>query len=145
VLVIGAGVAGLAAAGSLAEAGRHVLVLDARHRVGGRVLTCRPAGWPVPVELGAEFVHGSPPELLDIVRAAGLPLQETAGRQWRFWADPAPNGRNGRLEPMPAPSAAYLDFMDRLARAPLDGADRPFAAFVASELPGDEQEEARLF
>src|SRR6185436_17073731 len=57
------GVAGLAAAQRLHSAGRDVLVLEARERLGGRVATLRLPGWPIPVELGAEFVHGRPPEL----------------------------------------------------------------------------------
>jgi monoamine oxidase len=139
-VVIGAGMAGLAAAGALAHAGRRVLLLDARHRAGGRVFTGRPRGWPIPVELGAEFVHGSPPELLDVVRAAGLSLQETVAREWHLRADPA---ADSRLVPAPAQSTAYEDFLKRLARVPLDGADRPFSSFVASELQGPELAEAR--
>jgi monoamine oxidase len=59
VLVIGAGAAGLAAAEALTHAGRSVLVLEARGRVGGRAWTCRMPGLEVPVELGAEFIHGA--------------------------------------------------------------------------------------
>src|SRR5437868_4164591 len=68
VIVIGAGVAGLAAADLLRRAGRSVIVLEARDRIGGRVHTVRPAGWPVPIEAGAEFVHGRPPALLGLLR-----------------------------------------------------------------------------
>ena len=70
VLVVGAGMAGLTAARLLAEAGRKVLVLEARDRVGGRILTLREGNEIV--ELGAEFIHGRPPELWDLVREAGL-------------------------------------------------------------------------
>ncbi|WP_084542242.1 flavin monoamine oxidase family protein [Calidithermus chliarophilus] len=57
-LVIGAGIAGLAAAQDLTAAGHKVRILEARDRVGGRIHTDRDfAG--VPVELGAEFVHTS--------------------------------------------------------------------------------------
>ena len=58
VIVIGAGAAGLAAADVLSRAGRSVLVLEGRDRVGGRVWTRRMAGLALPVELGAEFLHG---------------------------------------------------------------------------------------
>ena len=56
VIVIGAGLAGLAAALTLHEAGLDVLVLEARHRVGGRVRTIR--GFPEGqyAEAGAEFI-----------------------------------------------------------------------------------------
>ncbi len=57
VLVIGAGASGLAAARVLADAGRRVIVLEARERIGGRVWTDR-AFAAIPVERGAEFIHG---------------------------------------------------------------------------------------
>jgi monoamine oxidase len=55
--VIGAGVAGLACARALADAGIDVVVLEARDRIGGRLATVRPPDWPIPVELGANWVH----------------------------------------------------------------------------------------
>jgi monoamine oxidase len=72
VIVVGAGVAGLAAARRLAEAGRAVTVLEACKRIGGRVRTERVGG--VAIELGAEFVHGNPPELCRLIDEAGLTL-----------------------------------------------------------------------
>jgi monoamine oxidase len=75
VLIIGAGVAGLTAARDLTAAGARVLVLEARDRLGGRVMTHHtPDG---PVELGAEFVHGTVEETLSVAREAALPLRET--------------------------------------------------------------------
>ena len=59
VAVLGAGVAGLAAARELRRRGLTVVVLEARDRIGGRILTVRDPRLPVPVELGAEFVHGA--------------------------------------------------------------------------------------
>lgn len=56
-IVIGAGVAGLAAAGRLAAAGMPVTVIEARGRVGGRIHTVRSLEWPLPIEAGAEFIH----------------------------------------------------------------------------------------
>jgi monoamine oxidase len=96
VLIVGAGAAGLAAAERLSKARRSVLILEARGRLGGRVDTRRFRGEPLPVELGAEFVHGRSPEIFEIAREAGLVVDRlpdchriTAGkrlvRQHDYW------------------------------------------------------------
>jgi len=82
VLVLGAGVAGLAAARELSQSGLHVSVIEARERVGGRVYTRRVAGHPLPFELGAEFIHGRPSVSFDIVEQAGLLAYEINGEGW---------------------------------------------------------------
>jgi len=56
VVVIGAGMAGLAAARTLHDAGARVTVIEARERPGGRIFTNRDLG--APVELGAQRLHG---------------------------------------------------------------------------------------
>ena len=76
-LVLGAGMAGLSAARSLAEAGQRVALLEAQPRIGGRILT-RHEGTEV-VELGAEFLHGRAPELWKLVEEAGLATYERIG------------------------------------------------------------------
>ncbi len=83
VLVIGAGAAGLAAARALADAGRRVVVLEARDRIGGRVWTDYAFG-PVPVERGAEFIHGDHGATWAWVRRAGIravPFARWSGRR----------------------------------------------------------------
>lgn len=58
VVVVGAGVAGLAAARALRAAGRAVVVLEGRDRIGGRVVTSR--AWPdLPCDLGASWIQGT--------------------------------------------------------------------------------------
>jgi monoamine oxidase len=76
VVVVGGGVAGLAAATRLASAGRAVTVLEARSRLGGRVYTHTPPGTADPIELGAELIQGQSAEFLDLVERGGLTLQE---------------------------------------------------------------------
>lgn len=56
VIVIGAGVAGLAAARQLSDWGIGVIVLEARDRIGGRVWTDRSLG--LPLDMGASWIHG---------------------------------------------------------------------------------------
>jgi monoamine oxidase len=77
VIVIGAGAAGLMAARELTRARKRVLVLEGSHRVGGRVLTLFETRAGMPIELGAEFVHGDAPtttRLLDEARLATVPV-----------------------------------------------------------------------
>jgi hypothetical protein len=61
-IVIGAGISGLAATLELVRAGRHVLVLDALDRAGGRIWTRRVTPPPSPsplLEMGATWIHGT--------------------------------------------------------------------------------------
>jgi monoamine oxidase len=125
VAVIGAGVAGLSAARDLTAAGLTVDVLEARQRIGGRVLTVHDPSVAVPVELGAEFVHGSAPHTQDLMREASLTLCDVNGDRWESDAT--------GLRPL-------NDFWERLDRVmrrlrPRGRRDRSFAEFLA-ERPG---------
>ncbi|MGB7189146.1 MAG: FAD-dependent oxidoreductase, partial [Acidobacteriaceae bacterium] len=122
VVVVGAGVAGLTAARGLAEAGLSVVLLEAAERVGGRVRTVRLAGSDLPVEAGAEFVHGRPPELLRLIEEAGLTLVEREGKFYSF--------ENERLCAAEWEDSVF-DVLDKL---PEEG-DRPFAEFLAEQKP----------
>ena len=99
VAVLGAGVAGLAAARALAEGGLRAVVLEARDRIGGRIFTVRDDRLALPIELGAEFLHGGAPETMRLVRAAGLVAVDIEGERWR--------AERGRLFPLE-------DFWERL-------------------------------
>jgi monoamine oxidase len=82
-VIIGAGAAGLAAARELIHAGKRVIVLESSGRIGGRIMTRNDTDAGIPVELGAEFVHGDAPEttrLLDQARLATVPV---LGQQYR--------------------------------------------------------------
>src|ERR1700691_5109553 len=121
VLVIGAGMAGLTAARTLAEAGLRVLVLESQNRVGGRILTER-VGDQV-IELGAEFVHGRPPELLALIEEAGLTLTERDGAMLSF-EDGRLTGSGEKerddlfapleeLEDLSGPDLSFAEFLER--------------------------------
>lgn len=79
-IVIGAGLAGLAAGQKLRESGFEVLVLESRDRAGGRVWTDRTLN--TPIELGAELLHGIDANPLErLARSRGLrTVPDTAGR-----------------------------------------------------------------
>lgn len=75
IVVIGAGLAGLAAAQALQRLGHDVLVVEGRDRIGGRVWTSR--HWPdAPLDLGATWIHGTEgnpiTELADAMQARRL-------------------------------------------------------------------------
>jgi monoamine oxidase len=129
VLVLGAGISGLAAAARLAQAGVSVRILEARERVGGRVHSLRGGARPVAVELGAEFIQGCIPELFELANAAHLPVVELGGSRWLF--------RDGEL-------TSARDLLDRAdsaltrlwhGRAPQD--DESMARVLASSHPAE--------
>src|SRR5205085_11050907 len=80
VLIIGAGIAGLAAAAKLSNAGLRVLVLEARDRIGGRVLTVQPADLGVGVEVGGGVVHGRSAQIFDLIKSGGLEGGKSEGQ-----------------------------------------------------------------
>lgn len=129
VLVIGAGVAGLHAGRVLAEAGRRVAILEARGRIGGRIWTqsisLDYAPLPVPVELGAEFVHGLPQETWSLIRQAGLRTFEIDGSSFRF------DGSSlTAASPQQGAADRVLEQMRQWLRAQPSGSDLSFAAYL---------------
>jgi phytoene dehydrogenase-like protein len=92
VLIIGAGAAGLAAWRELHSTGLNAAVLEARDRIGGRILTDHST--PSPVELGAEFVHGKPKAIWSILEKARLEVVESS--------DTLLVSGKGELRPYPA-------------------------------------------
>ncbi len=82
VIILGAGAAGLSAAIELTRAGLVVNVIEARNRIGGRIFTLRDPVCDAPIELGAEFIHGKPPEIWDLLHRSSLHAKEVSGDIW---------------------------------------------------------------
>src|SRR5262245_26891905 len=124
VVVVGAGVAGLAAGRRLTEAGATTAILEARGRIGGRIHTVRDDRTPIPIELGAEVVHGSAPELVEIALQRNLVICDIRGERWsaeRGMLKPFEDGEfwtqlervMGRLDASRTPDRSFQEFLDR--------------------------------
>ena len=120
VLVVGAGAAGLAAADELTRAGRSVLLVEARDRTGGRCLTRRLPGIPVPVELGAEFIHGRPKATLSLLQKANVAAVDSTRTQLI--------ALDGKLQ-----NVNIFAQAQRVARRTPKGSDLSFRAFLARQ------------
>lgn len=132
VVIIGAGAAGLAAAAELARAGRPVLLLEARSRIGGRCWTRRMAGLDVPVELGAEFLHGEAKATHTLLRQARIAAVKAVRVQRRF--------DGGRLRPINSFAEAQ-----RAVRGAILDEDISFERFLAARrLPAKTKAFARM-
>jgi monoamine oxidase len=120
VLVIGAGAAGLIAASELAHAGRSVLVLEARDRIGGRIWTRTEPELEVPLELGAEFIHGRAEVTRALLADSGKAAIPAAGAHWSF--------KDGTLRPS---DGLFANLQREVRRSDvLHQQDMSFAAFL---------------
>jgi len=82
VIIIGAGVSGLAAAAALSKSGRKVVILEARDWMGGRVLTRQVPVCHAPIKFGAEFIHGLAPGIWKPFQKRNVNISEVAGDNW---------------------------------------------------------------
>jgi monoamine oxidase len=133
VLIIGAGAAGLAAARALSAAGFAVTILEARDRIGGRIHTLHDNRSPLPIELGAEFIHGRPSETLDIVERARLKLVEVRSRHWYL--------RNGHIIESAEFWSQLEDVMEQMKRVGPE--DESFREFLESYCRKRDLDEAK--
>ncbi len=122
VVIIGAGAAGLAAARELSGAGKRICLLEARDRIGGRVSTLHLPDLPLPIELGAEFIHGRSATTFSIVDATALAAMELPDNHW--WS------RDGSWELVDD----FWGQVDRVrAKIGTRKRDLPFEAFLRSQ------------
>jgi monoamine oxidase len=126
VLIIGAGAAGLTAAVELARAHVSALVVDARARIGGRIWSHQEPDLPVPVELGAEFIHGYAAATFALLAKAAAAAVDTGEAHW--WR------RAGTLAPADALFTEIRAAMQ--ATQGLAQHDLPFEAFLEGPLQG---------
>ena len=126
VLILGAGASGICAAAELKSRGRSIKVIEARDRIGGRILTIKNAA-PFPIELGAEFVHGTEETLWNLIERFQIRLAETNGHN-RFRTD---RGLE-RIENFYRSMDPVID--ELLAQAHASDQDQSLAEFVDKQL-----------
>jgi len=131
VVIVGAGLAGLTAARDLVRAGHSVLVLEARDRVGGRIVS-QPIGDGKTAEMGGQFAGPTQDRILALAADLGIAtfpthdtgrkvLKRQAGYQFRH--DPAvESSRPGRRRQSPGP--AGIPRQTGASRRPVDGSAR---------------------
>ncbi|NJN60744.1 MAG: FAD-dependent oxidoreductase [Coleofasciculaceae cyanobacterium RL_1_1] len=101
IVVIGAGLAGLAAARELHHQGHKVVVVEARDRPGGRIWTSHQ--WPdTPLDLGASWIHGVQNNpltaLADEIQARRLTTHYERATTYNTDGQPLSRAENDRLE-----------------------------------------------
>ncbi len=129
VVIVGGGLAGLQAGALLCAAGVKVTLLEAREVLGGRIRTLHLPGAELPIELGAEFVHGRPPEVLSLADTAGLGLREVSGEPWF--------SHDGKLEPCGEFFDQVEHIMQRLSEP--QPRDRSFREFIDECCPAESE------
>ncbi|EYF02181.1 flavin monoamine oxidase family protein [Chondromyces apiculatus] len=134
VLVIGAGMAGLAAASRLLEAGVEVSILEARARPGGRLATLDAEG--LSIEAGAEFVHGTPEPLWELLARAGIATVDVGSGQVDVGTRAS--------EPSPASEPSLAEMAEILeAFADADGSVADFLALPSTQARWSPEARAR--
>ena len=123
--------AGLSAAVELARAGLRVEIIEARDRIGGRVFTKHDPTLDHPVELGAEFVHGMPPEIWLPAQQHNLKMTEVEGDLWC--------SLDSRLQP-----CNFFRQADKILEEMNDrDPDESFLDFLSRKFPGDDHADAK--
>jgi monoamine oxidase len=132
IVVVGAGAAGMMAAGELARAGRRVTILEARSRCGGRIYPLPVLEFGYPAEGGAEFVHGAAPVTRALMREASISLSRRGGTRW--------STRTGGLSSVDSPVPHMGRFYRALAEVKTD---LPIAEFLETHFADRRYDELR--
>ncbi|MCU7822442.1 protoporphyrinogen oxidase [Kitasatospora sp. DSM 101779] len=144
VVVIGGGIAGLAAAVFLSDGPHRVTVLEASERLGGKLMAGEVGG--VRVDLGAESMLARRPEAVELARAVGLAdeLEPPTGAKAAIWTRgalrPLPGGQlmgvPGDLDALAASEVLSADGLDRARheRPTRVGEDVAIGAYVSARL-----------
>jgi monoamine oxidase len=133
VVVVGAGAAGLTAFAELDRAGYRVLCLEARDRIGGRIFTANDPLSRLPIELGAEFIHGRPPEIWQLIRSASMQVYDVVDASVRI--------KNGSVQNQEDAWEPVDHLMQDLRKAAERGEDQSFADFLARSAHPSEAKE----
>jgi monoamine oxidase len=109
VIVVGAGYSGLSAARLLKEAGKNVLVLEARDRVGGRVHTRHLENGQY-VDLGAQWIGPTQNRMYELLKDFGIPAFKThdQGKTILYWSGKT-KSYQGLIPPLPIPALLSLN------------------------------------
>jgi monoamine oxidase len=133
VIIIGSGAAGLMAALELAQAGKRIAVVEAKDHVGGRAHTILDSCFQLPVELGAEFVHGNLELTNLLLKKAGAHQYKVKGDIWQN-EDGSLNEQGDFIEDYSALNKKFKELRE----------DISVADFIKDYLSADEFEEIRF-
>lgn len=115
VIIVGAGMAGLTAAERLSGSSLRIAVFDGRDRIGGRVFSSLEG--KVPIELGAEFIHSRPPEILSLTKQLKISTFDIRGHTYQA-------AHNMPLKVVPN---LFEEMEQLLIQARNSGPDKPFS------------------
>jgi len=131
IIIIGAGMAGLNAARELLRAGKKVTIVEGRDRIGGRIHTLEQQ-FSVPVDSGAEFVHGDLPLTKKLASHAGAPLSKKKGQLYKY--------ENGMVTPIDSMIEDYKELIGALKDLKTD---MPLSEFLRTSPIGSNEKAKR--
>lgn len=132
VVIVGAGVAGLAAARVLTAGGRSVAVLEASPRIGGRVFTDI-ATFGVPFDRGAAWIHGYDDNVMTrVARLYGFDVVPEQQQEILFL-----NGRRAAPADVDNYNSAYEALGEAIGEAAHEEEDSTATAAMPKDLPPD--------